>query len=179
MKISLNVRAMAASSKIALDELRCVLALYALAHKPEPVKILSVKQAIALVSNFECETQGEVHEANESVALGEEAPDWLLRPVLGNAWDLPPEWLLKQMDGGALRVRYSGFRRHALDWQPPAHPLRPPDAAAFASHSVAMLRRHGDPHCRAAGSHTAAGTTMGATFGSTSAWYRAEKPIPG
>ena len=79
------------------DELRGVLALYALAHKPEPVRVASVKEAIAIVDAFELDTQGGAPEANG--ALGEAAPDWLLRPVLGNAWDLPPEWLLKQMDG--------------------------------------------------------------------------------
>ena len=151
------------------DELRGVLALYALAHKPEPVRVASVKEAIAIVDAFELDTQGGAPEANG--ALGEAAPDWLLRPVLGNAWDLPPEWLLKQMDGGALRVRYSGFRRRALEWQPPAQPLRPADAAAFASHSVAMLRRRGDSRCRTGGGRTAApvGATgvagAGAAFG--------------
>ena len=46
------------------DELRGVLALYALAHKPEPVRVASVKEAIAIVDAFELDTQGGAPEAN-------------------------------------------------------------------------------------------------------------------
>ena len=50
----------------------------------------------------------------DDAVLGDAAPDWLLKPIMGGAWDLPPECLLKTMEGGARRVRYTSFKRSPI-----------------------------------------------------------------
>jgi hypothetical protein len=106
---------------------------------------------------------------------GAPAPDWLLRPVLGNAWDLPPEALLCQMSGGCLPVRFEAFCRRRLDWQK-ADSEEANAAAAlaakvgsagempaarggglFAAHRVCSVRRRAPPAAAGVGAAAAEG----------------------
>ena len=107
------------STAVRLDERCGALGLYGLAHAPRSPRVVTLDEAIKIVHELDGGAEGDAGDVDTAGALrplGDAPPDWLLRPVLGNAWDLPPEEILKQLDGGTLCVCYSAFRRHALEW---------------------------------------------------------------
>jgi hypothetical protein len=73
-----------------------------------------VAQPVSIAAHAAPDEQAARVEVVGDAVLGTAAPDWLLKPILGGAWDLPPECLLKTMEGGARRVRYTSFKRRPL-----------------------------------------------------------------